>query len=59
MYVCMYVCMFVMLLLNSLHLWRQRFFYDPMKEYYFLEIHPTIILSTNSQITVVVITYNC
>ena len=58
MYVCMYVCMFVCYATTKCVASRASRVYDPRKQYYFLEIHP-VILSTNSQITFVVITYNC
>ena len=59
MYICMYVCMFVCYAIPKCVESRASRVYDPRKEYYFLEIHPVIILSTNSQITFVVTTYNC
>ena len=54
----MYVCLFVCYATPKCVASRASRVYDPMKEYYFLEIHP-VILSTNSQITFAVITYNC
>ena len=56
-----YVCMFVMLLLDALHLMRQIFMGStiPGRSIIFFEIHLTITLSSNNQITFVVITCSC